>query len=183
MAIVDFENVRPIVSKKSYVSQYAVIAGDVVIDDYASVWHNCSIRGDVNYIRIGKYSNIQDNSVLHVADENPCVIGDYVTVGHNAVLHGCHIDDHVLVGMGSILLNGVRVGRGSIIAAGSVIRENTTIPEHSLVVGVPAKVIKSVEDKFESIHAQAIKYKYLWSVRYGYYPDLDGEIYENEEII
>lgn len=183
MLIKEFEGQVPEISPKAYLAEQAVVAGDVVLADYASMWHNTSARGDVNAIRIGKYSNIQDNAVLHVADEHPCIIEDFVTVGHGAIIHGAHVEDHVLIGMGAVILNGARIGRGSIVAAGAVVRENQQIDPNSLVAGVPAKVIRTLENQMDSIHAQAVKYKHLWSVRYGINPELDGESYQGETII
>ncbi|HHT19943.1 MAG TPA: gamma carbonic anhydrase family protein [Tissierellia bacterium] len=183
MKIKTFEGITPAISPKSYVAEYAVLAGDVRLADYASVWHFVSARGDVNAIRIGRYSNIQDNAVLHVTDESACIIGDYVTVGHGAILHGCTIDDHVLVGMGATVLSGARIGRGSIVAAGAVVKEGADIPPNSLVAGVPAKILRTLEGQMEAIHAQALKYKTLWSVRYRIDPELDGESYHGEDII
>ena len=119
---------------------------------------------------------------LHVADDNPCIIGDYVTVGHGAVLHGCEIEDHVLIGMSATVLTGAKIGRGSIIAAGALVKENAVIPPNSLVVGVPGKVVRT-QDRMESIHAQAIKYKCEWAIGYGVKPDIEGEVYHGEKII
>jgi len=150
---------------------------------YCSIWYNTVVRGDVNRIEIGSYSNIQDNSVVHVTDLQPAIIGDFVTVGHNCVIHGCTIEDHCLIGMGAVVLHGALIGRGSVIAAGAVVLEKQIIPPHSLVVGVPAKIIRSVPDELDRIHAQAVKYKTLWTKRYGLMPDADGEVYHGEKII
>ena len=117
-----------------------------------------------------------------MADDYPCIIGDYVTIGHGAVIHGCEIEDHVLIGMNATVLTGAKIGRGSIIAAGALILENKVIPPNSLVVGVPGKVVKE-HDRIESIHAQAIKYKTEWAVYYGVKPDIGGEIYHGEKSI
>jgi carbonic anhydrase/acetyltransferase-like protein (isoleucine patch superfamily) len=137
----------------------------------------------VNRIEIGRYSNVQDNSVVHVADDYPCIIGDFVTVGHNAILHGCTVEDHCLIGMGAIVLTGAVIGKGSIIAAGALVREKQVIPPNSLVVGVPSKVIKSIPEDWDSIHAQALKYKTLWTERYGLLPNAGGERYHGEKIV
>lgn len=183
MKLLDFEGRTPQISPKAYVAQGAILAGAVTLGDYSSIWHFVSARGDVNRIVIGRYSNIQDNTVLHVTDDLPCLIGDYVTVGHGAIIHGAEIEDHVLVGMGAIILSGAKIGRGSIIAAGALVLENMVIEPYSLVAGVPAKVIRSTENEWSAIHAQALKYKHLWSVRYQVRPDLDGEMYQGEDII
>lgn len=173
-----FEKNFPKVSPKAYCFNTATLMGKVEIDDYASVWPNVSIRGDVNSIRVGKYSNIQDNCVLHVADNFPCIVGDYVTVGHCALLHACTVEDHVLIGMHSTVLDGAVIGRGSIVAAGAVVTKNTIVPPFSLVAGVPAKIIKKLdESNLENIHNQAVKYKYLWATRYGILdPKLDDGV-------
>jgi gamma-carbonic anhydrase len=131
----------PQIAESAYVDPAAVIIGDVEIGEDSSVWPCAVIRGDVHYIRIGKRSNVQDNSVLHVMkDTNPLVLGDRVTVGHSVTLHGCTIESRCLIGMGSIILNGVVVGTGSIVAAGTLIPERTVIPPGSLVMGSPGKV-------------------------------------------
>ena len=151
--------------------------------EFSSIWHNSVVRGDVNRIEIGRYTNVQDNSVVHVADENPTLVADFVSVGHSAVLHGCMIEEHCLIGIGAKVLNGAHIGKGSIVAAGSVVRENHVIPPYSLVAGVPAKVIKEIPDEFHKIHALAVKYKTLWTERYGLCPNGGGEVYRGEKII
>lgn len=181
--IFEFEGIYPDIDEKTFIAEGAQVTGAVRMMEYSSLWHNTVARGDVNRIEIGRYSNVQDNSVLHVADDSPTIIGDYVTVGHGAILHGCVVNDHCLIGMGAVILNNAIIGRGSIVAAGCVIREGMIIPEYSLVAGVPAKIIKTLPEKIENIHAQAVKYKYLWSVRYNIMPDCGGEIYNGEKII
>lgn len=178
-----FEGNEPQLDEKSFVADGAKVIGKVTMKEFSSIWFNAVARGDVNRIEVGRYSNVQDNSVLHVADEAPCIIGDYVTVGHNCVVHGATIEDHCLIGIGAIVLNNAVVGRGSIVAAGALVREGEVIPPNSLVVGVPGKVIKQVPEQWDSIHAQAIKYKTLWSERYGVMPDAGGERYQGEKII
>jgi len=178
-----FEGTSPTRHPKTFVADGAKVIGNVIMQEYSSIWFNCVARGDINRIEIGRYTNVQDNSVLHVADASPVIIGDYVTVGHNCVIHGGTIEDHCLIGMGAIILNNAVIGRGSIIAAGAVVREGEIIPPHSLVAGLPGKVKKHIPDEWNSIHAQAVKYKTLWTVRYGILPDADGERYEGEEII
>ncbi|MGA2482773.1 MAG: gamma carbonic anhydrase family protein [Candidatus Acidiferrales bacterium] len=132
---------RPQIAATAYIDPAAVIIGDVAIGEDSSVWPCVVVRGDVNYIRIGARTNVQDGSILHVMREtHPLVLGDDVTVGHSVTLHGCTIESQCLIGMGSIVLNGVRIGAGSIVAAGTLIRENTEIPPGSLVVGNPGEV-------------------------------------------
>lgn len=179
----EFEGKKPVTHEKSYCAEGSRVIGDVEMGEFASIWYNVVARGDVSYIRVGKYSNVQDNSVLHVADNKPCIIGDYVTVGHNVVLHGCLVEDHCLIGMGATVLTGAVVGKGSIVAAGALVLENMVIPPNSLVVGVPGKVVKTIEGEFDSIHSQALKYKTLWTERYKILPNAGGEVYKGEKIV
>lgn len=179
----DFEGVTPTLDEKTFIADGARVIGAVTMKEFSSLWFNTVARGDVNRIEVGRYSNVQDNSVLHVADYNPCIVGDFVTVGHNAILHGCTVEDHCLIGMGAIVLTGAVVGKGSIVAAGALVRENQIIPPHSLVVGMPAKVIKSIPEDWDKIHAQALKYKTLWTERYKLLPDAGGERYHGEKIV
>ena len=131
-----------------YVDPSAQVIGDVVLGEHASVWMNAVVRGDVNSIRIGARSNVQDCAVLHgMRNLYPVVVGEMVTIGHNATVHGCVLEDEVLVGIGATILNNARVGTGSIIAAGAVIPEGTVIPPTSLVVGVPGKVKRTLGDE------------------------------------
>lgn len=125
-----------------FIHPTAVIIGEVNIGKYASIWPGAVLRGDFNWIRIGEYTNIQDNCVIHPTPINPVTVGNYVTVGHSAVLHGCKIEDEVLVGMNATVLDGAVIGRGTIIGANALVRENTLVPENSLVVGVPGKIIE-----------------------------------------
>ncbi|MDY6028819.1 MAG: gamma carbonic anhydrase family protein [Acidaminococcaceae bacterium] len=182
--IFKFEAQSPKIDEKAYAFNTATLIGKVTVKEYASIWPGVTIRGDVNRIEVGRYSNVQDNSVLHVADEHPCIVGDYVTVGHCALLHACTVEDHVLIGMHSTVLDGAVIGTGSIVAAGAVVTKNTIVPPNSLVAGIPAKVIKTLGEKeMASIHAQAIKYKDLWTKRYGLLPDGGGETYGGEKIV
>jgi len=130
----------PQVAASAYVDAQATVIGDVVIGEHSSVWPAVVIRGDVNWIRIGARTNVQDGSVLHVMrDEWPLLLGDNVTVGHGCVLHGCTIESRCLIGMGSIILNGAKIGAGSIIAAGTLVPERTEVPPGSLFMGHPGK--------------------------------------------
>ena len=131
----------PEVARSAYIDPQAVVIGDVTIGEDSSIWPCAVIRGDVHSIRIGARTNIQDGSVLHVLrDTYPLVLGDDITVGHAAILHGCTIESRCLIGMGSIILNGARIGAGSIIGAGTLITERTEIPPGSMVMGHPGKV-------------------------------------------
>ena len=118
--IIEFEGNKPSIDKKTFIADGSHIIGKVTIKEYSSIWFNTVVRGDVNFIEIGRYVNIQDNSVVHVSNDFSAIIGDYVTVGHNAIVHGCKIEDHCLIGMGSIIMDGALIGRGSIVAAGAV---------------------------------------------------------------
>lgn len=177
-----FHGIEPKIDEEAFVAEEAFLSGDVRVAKYASVWPGVVARGDIAHISIGECSNVQDLSCLHVADDKPCIIGDYVTVGHCACLHGCEIEDHVLIGMGATVLTGAKVGRGSIIAAGALVLENAVIPPNSLVVGVPGKVVRT-QDRVQTIHAQAIKYKCEWAIEYGVYPEIGSEKYHGEKII
>ena len=131
----------PRIGASAYVDPAATIIGDVTLDEDASVWPGAVLRGDVHSIRLGKRTNIQDNSVLHgMKDLYAVVLGDGVTVGHGALLHGCTIESRCLIGMGAIILNNARIGAGSIVAAGTLVPEGTVIPPGSLVMGHPGKV-------------------------------------------
>src|SRR6187549_596833 len=137
----------PVVDPTAYVDQSAQVIGDVEIGAESSVWMNVVIRGDVNRIRIGRRTNIQDLTMVHVMREaHPTLIGDEVTIGHSAVVHGATIEDRVLIGMAAVLLNGVHVGHDSIVAAGTLVAEGTRIPPRSLVMGRPAKVRRELTD-------------------------------------
>ena len=140
-----YQGILPTVPPTCYVDLSAQVIGDVVLGERSSVWMNAVVRGDVNSIRIGANSNVQDCAVLHgMRHLYPVLIGDWVTIGHNATVHGCIVEDAVLVGMGSTILNDARIGEGSIIAAGAVIPEHTVIPPNSLVAGVPGKVRRTL---------------------------------------
>ncbi len=143
-----FKSIWPVVDPTAYVDQSAQVIGDVTLGPESSVWMNVVIRGDVHHIRIGARTNIQDLTLIHVMrDAHPTVIGDEVTVGHSAVIHGTTIEDRVLIGMGAVLLNGVHVGHDSIVAAGTLITEGTVIPPRSLVMGRPGTVKRTLSDE------------------------------------
>jgi carbonic anhydrase/acetyltransferase-like protein (isoleucine patch superfamily) len=129
-----------------YIARGAVVIGDVTLGDHSSVWYNAVVRGDINRIVVGHHSNVQDNAVLHLADEYPCIVGNYVTIGHSAVVHACTIGDECLVGMGAIVLDGAVVGEQSIIGARALVTQGTQIPPGSMVLGAPAKVVRTLTD-------------------------------------
>ncbi|MDD5201002.1 MAG: gamma carbonic anhydrase family protein [Terrimicrobiaceae bacterium] len=134
----------PRISPTAYIAPHTFVVGDVEIGDEASIWPCCSLRGDIAPIRIGAHSNIQDGCVVHVADDLPAILGEWVTVGHNATIHACTIEDEVLVGMGAIVLDGARIGARSIIGANATVTMHTEIPPGSLVLGSPAKVARAL---------------------------------------
>jgi gamma-carbonic anhydrase len=150
---------RPVLGRSVFIAPGAVVLGDVTLGDHASVWYNAVLRGDINRIVIGRYTNIQDNAVVHLADEDPCLVGDYVTVGHGAILHACTIGDETLIGMGATVLDGASVGSHCIIGANSLITGRTHIPAGSLVWGIPAKVMRPLRPKERAqLKDQALKY-------------------------
>jgi carbonic anhydrase/acetyltransferase-like protein (isoleucine patch superfamily) len=134
------------IDPSAFIAAGAVVLGDVHIGRDASVWYNAVIRGDTERIEVGEGTNVQDLSMVHADPGVPCVVGRRVTVGHRAILHGCIVEDGCLIGMGAILLNGVRVGSGSVIGAGAVLVEGTEVPPGSLVLGVPGKVVRQVDE-------------------------------------
>lgn len=142
------------------ISPSADVIGDVELGEYTSIWFNTTLRGDINTIRIGRECNVQDNSVIHVtAETGPVVIGNRVTIGHSAIVHGCTIEDNVLIGMGATLLDNAVIGEGSIIGANALVTSRTQIPPASLVLGSPAKVIRKLTDEeVESIGYYADSY-------------------------
>lgn len=141
---------KPKLGKGVYISTSAVVLGDVKLGDHSSVWYHAVLRGDINRIVVGHHSNIQDNAVLHLADDYPCILGNYVTVGHSAVVHACKIGDEVLIGMGAIILDGAVVGSQSLIGAKALVTSGTKIPPGSLVLGAPAKVVRKLTAKERS---------------------------------
>jgi carbonic anhydrase/acetyltransferase-like protein (isoleucine patch superfamily) len=143
-----YRGLLPRVHPTAFIDDSAQVIGDVEIGAESSVWMTVVIRGDVHRIRIGRRSNVQDGTIVHVMkDTHPTTIGDNVTVGHAAVLHGCTIEDQCLIGMGAIVLNGVRVGTGSIVAAGTLLPEGTQVPPRSLVMGSPGKVRRELAER------------------------------------
>lgn len=140
---------KPVLGKEVYIAKGAIVRGNVEIGDESSVWFNAVIRSEQNLIKIGKCTNIQDNSVVHTDPWNSITIGDYVTVGHGAIIHGCTIGDNSLIGMGAIVMNDAVIGKNCIVGAGAVVTERTIVEDNSVVVGSPAKIIKTVEKEGE----------------------------------
>ena len=143
-----YQGHTPTIPNTCYVDPSAQVIGDVVLGEHSSVWMNAVVRGDVNSIRIGANSNVQDCSVLHgMRYKHPVEVGDWVTIGHNATVHGCVIADACLIGMGCIILNGARIGEGSILAAGALVPEGTVVPPRTLWAGLPARQRRELTDK------------------------------------
>jgi carbonic anhydrase/acetyltransferase-like protein (isoleucine patch superfamily) len=135
---------KPALGQGVYLARTAVVVGDVTLGDYSSVWYNTVLRGDINRIVVGHHSNIQDNSVLHLADDFPCIVGNWVTVGHSAIVHARTVGDEVLVGMGAVILDGAEIGEQSLIGAKALVTQGAKIPPGSLVLGSPAKVVRTL---------------------------------------
>ena len=144
MAIYELDGTRPQVAESAWVAENAQVIGDVQLAPGSSVWFGATLRGDTEPIVVGEGSNIQDLSMLHVADEWPCIVGREVTVGHMVLLHGCVVEDYCLIGMGARVLNGAVIGRGSIVAAGALVPEGMRVPPGSLVAGLPAQVKRAL---------------------------------------
>ena len=150
---------KPVIEEEVFIAEGSKIIGDVYIKKGASIWFNAIVRGDIGPIKIGKKTNIQENSTLHIDPESPLIVGDNVTVGHNAVLHGCTVNNNCIIGMGATILNNANIGENSIVGAGALIPEGKEIPKESLVLGVPAKVVRKLDkDEIKSIKESAEHY-------------------------
>jgi len=158
----------PQIHELAFVAEGARIIGDVILKADSSIWYNTVCRGDINQIVVGERSNVQDNSVIHLENDQGVIVGNDVTVGHNAIIHGCTIGDGALIGMGAIIMNGAVVGKGAVVGAAAVVKENMIIPEYSLVVGVPGKIIKTLDPK---IYDQNVK----WAAKYVQLANLHKE--------
>jgi carbonic anhydrase/acetyltransferase-like protein (isoleucine patch superfamily) len=151
---------KPALGKNVYIAQGAVVLGDVTLGQACSVWYNAVLRGDINRIVVGHHTNIQDNAVLHLADELPCLVGNYVTVGHGAIVHACTVGDECLIGMGAVILDGAQLGAQCLVGARALVTQETRIPAGSLVLGAPAKVIRALT------RAERARLKY-WAEKYA----------------
>ncbi len=146
-------------TEKAKIYDGAKVIGDVTLESKVSIWYNAVVRGDIEPITIDENSNVQDNCVLHVSEDYPVKIGKNVSVGHNATVHGCTLEDNVLVGMGAIILNGAHIKKNCLIGAGALVTENKTFPENSLILGSPAKAVRELsEEEIESIKENADEY-------------------------
>jgi len=135
---------EPQLGQGVYIARTAVVVGDVTLGDFSSVWYGAVLRGDINRIVVGHHSNVQDNAVLHLADELPCLVGDWVTIGHSATVHACTVEDECLIGMGATVLDGAVIGARSLVGANALVTPGTRIPPGSLVVGAPAVVKRAL---------------------------------------
>ncbi|MBI5969905.1 MAG: gamma carbonic anhydrase family protein [Deltaproteobacteria bacterium] len=158
--LIPYKGIMPKVHPSVFITESARVIGDVEIGEFSSVWFNSVVRGDVHYIRIGERTNVQDNCTLHVTkDVYPLIIGSDITIGHNVTLHGCVVKDRCLIGMGAIALDDAEIGEDCIVGAGALVKEGMKVPPGSLVVGVPAKVVRRVtEEEKERIKQSALNY-------------------------
>ncbi|MGL5269895.1 MAG: gamma carbonic anhydrase family protein [Selenomonadaceae bacterium] len=160
--IMPYKSVMPSIDPSVFVAPTATVIGNVTIGEGANIWFNTVLRGDIQSITVGKYTNIQDNSTVHVMGDQPTVIGDYVTIGHNAVIHCNKIGDNCLIGMGAVLLGYCEIGENTIIGAGAVVTQHKKIPPNSLVVGSPGRIVRPLlDDEIEALHQSAIRYNLL----------------------
>lgn len=150
---------QPVLGRGVYIARGAVVIGDVTLGAHSSVWYHAVLRGDINRIVVGHHTNIQDNAVLHLADDFPCVVGNHVTVGHSAVVHACTIGNETLIGMGAVVLDGAVVGRQCIIGAKALVTQGMKIPDGSLVLGAPARVVRPLK----TTERRGLKY---WAEKY-----------------
>jgi gamma-carbonic anhydrase len=146
-SFITYRGKSPVVAADAFIAAGAQLAGEVVVGAASSIWFNAVLRGDIAPVVIGHHSNIQDGTVCHVGEQAPCVVGNYVTVGHQAVLHGCTIHDEVLIGMGAVVMDGVVVGAQSIVGAQALVSKGFHIPPGSLVYGAPARVVSQLGAK------------------------------------
>lgn len=158
--IYSYKGIAPLIKESVFICEGVHIVGDVEIEENSSVWFNSVIRGDVNYVRIGKRTNVQDNCTLHVYhDYYPLIIGDDVTIGHNAVVHGCKLKNNILIGMNATLLDDCEINNNVIIAAGTLVKEKFKVPEGVLVAGVPGKIIRDLKpEEIEGVAQSAQNY-------------------------
>ena len=155
----------PQIHETAYVAEGAQVIGDVILKADSSIWYNTVCRADINRIVIGERTNIQDNSVIHLENDQSVLVENDVTVGHNAIIHGCTIADGALIGMGAIIMNGAVIGKGAVIGAGAVVKEDMVIPDFSLVVGVPGKIVKTLSpETYDDNVKWAAKYVKLANV-------------------
>ena len=138
---------QPTLGQGVYLARTAVVLGDVTLGDFSSVWYNAVLRGDINRIVVGHHTNIQDNAVLHLADDFACLVGNWVTIGHSAIVHACTVGDECLIGMGATILDGAEIGAQSIVGANALVTQHAKIPAGSMVLGSPAKVVRALTEE------------------------------------
>ena len=154
----------PQIAENVFVAPGAVVIGDVVLKKNSSVWFNAVLRGDLARIEVGEHTSVQDNVVMHIANDGPCIVGNHVTIGHSAVIHACTVGDECLIGMGAVILDGAVIGKQSIVGAGALVTQGSVFPEGSMILGSPAKLtrpltaeertwIKSLADKYTEVSA------------------------------
>ncbi|MBE6712422.1 MAG: gamma carbonic anhydrase family protein [Ruminococcaceae bacterium] len=154
-----YKGKKPVLAQEVFLAENSVLIGDVTLEKGANIWYGAVLRGDENSITVGENTNIQDNATVHVAKACPVVLGKNVTVGHNAIVHGCTVGDGTMIGMGACVLNGAVIGKGCLIGAGALIKEGQVIPDGSLCVGVPAKIVRELDEAGkEKILANAAMY-------------------------
>jgi carbonic anhydrase/acetyltransferase-like protein (isoleucine patch superfamily) len=150
---------KPRLGSGVYIAKGAVVIGAVTLGDYSSVWYHAVLRGDINRIEVGHHTNIQDNAVLHLADDFPCILGNYVTVGHSAIVHACTIGDETLIGIGATILDGAVIGQQCIIGANALVTQGMEVPDGSMVLGSPGRVVRSLNlEQRAGLRAWAQKY-------------------------
>ena len=160
--IFEIKGKSPSWGSNCFIAPNATICGDVIMGDECSLWFNSVVRGDVNFIRMGNKVNVQDGAIIHCTYlKSSTVIGNNVSIGHNAIVHGCVIDDNVLVGMGAIIMDHAKIGSNSIIAAGAVVPENTVVPSGSIFAGIPAKKLKDISEKLIKGEIERIANNYV----------------------
>jgi carbonic anhydrase/acetyltransferase-like protein (isoleucine patch superfamily) len=157
--IKSFKGKTPSIHPTAFIHETAVIVGDVEIGEHVSVWPYAVIRGDNNYIKVKAYSNVQDHVMIHVSDDFPAIIDEYVTLGHHAIVHACHIKHDVIVGMGAIVLDGATIGEYSLVGANALVSPNKNFPEKSMILGMPATRTRELNQKdLDTIHENALHY-------------------------
>jgi carbonic anhydrase/acetyltransferase-like protein (isoleucine patch superfamily) len=160
--ITNFKDKNPKIHETVFIAPSADVIGDVTIGENSSIWHHAVLRGDVDRIEIGSYTNVQDGTIVHVAKGNPAIIGNNVTIGHGVIVHGCTVKDNAFIGMGAIILDGAVIGEGALVGAGALVTEGKEIPPYTLAVGVPAKVVKELSKEYiEMAKKRALEYAEL----------------------
>jgi len=171
---------QPRLGEGVFIARGAILTGDVTLGDFSSVWHNAVLRGDINRIVVGHHTNIQDNAVVHLECELPCLLGNYVTVGHAAIVHACTVGDETLVGMGSVILDGAVIGRQCLVGARALVTPRTQIPDGSLVLGSPAKVVRQLTSE-EKQGLKLSAERYVANAAYCLRLGINGQSLRNDQ--